>query len=54
MDIDDEEPPLLVADHDAPPSDPLEAEMADLNLVKVPITIVTGTAYSFITLNVFI
>ncbi|KAI9695487.1 MAG: hypothetical protein M1820_008589 [Bogoriella megaspora] len=44
MDVDDEDaPPLLVASGDAPPAPgALDAELDDLKMVKVPITIVTG------------
>lgn len=47
FDDDDDAPPLLVAagEADAVPEG-LDAQMEDLNLVKVPITIVTGECLS--------
>jgi hypothetical protein len=48
MDLDDDEPPVLVAQDgtDAVPGS-LDSKIEDMNLVKVPITILTGKLCSF-------
>ena len=45
---DDDAPPMLVDASDAPKlaSVGIESQLTDLSLVKVPITIVTGTVFS--------
>jgi len=46
MEVDEDEPPLLVADDRAQDgTDAVSAEMGDIALAKVPITIVTGRKF---------
>lgn len=42
MDIDDDEPPLLVSQSDQNDAGNIAAEMEDLQVTKVPITLITG------------
>lgn len=45
-DVEDDVPPLLVGpSDDSQPSDALGAQLEELSIVKVPITIVTGMCY---------
>jgi len=49
MEVDEDEPPLLVADNEAQDgTGAVSAEMGDIALAKVPITIVTGRKFPFV------
>ena len=47
MDIDDEPPMLVEAGEQAAVPDQLSTDMDDLNMTRVPITIITGKPLSF-------
>jgi hypothetical protein len=42
MDFDDDAPPMLVAADQSDDTDNLSADVDDINLKRVPITIITG------------
>lgn len=47
MDFDDDGPPMLVAADQPNDTEDLSADVEDMNLTRVPITIITGTQLEF-------